>query len=280
MYISIDIGGTNTRIATSENLDSIINLEKFHTPKSKKELVEKIAETIRENPNITMMSIGIAGFINRHTKQIIKCPHIPYLDNTSLNELLPQTQNIPTYLENDAALAGLAESIKGEGSNYNRVAYITISTGVGGTLIENKKIPDTKFNFEPGHHIIDLHPQNKVSTLLQGSWESYSSGTAFKDLYKVEPDDYNDIGIWTEYGKNLAVGLHNISLLWNPEVIVLGGSLSKKATLFLKVLEDNLNATLPQGKPDIKISQLGDTNGILGGLELCRVRPDVGSNPN
>ena len=270
MYISIDIGGTNTRIATSENLDSIINLEKFPTPKTKKEISLKISKIIESNPNIKMMSVGVAGFINRHTKHIIKCPHIPCLDNTLLEDLLGPNLHIPTYLENDAALAGLAETIRGEGANYNRVAYITISTGVGGTLIENKKISDTKFNFEPGHHIIDLNPKNHVSTMIQGSWESYSSGTAFKDLYNIEPDDYNDKTIWTEYGKNLAVGLHNISLLWNPDVIILGGSLSKKATLFLKVLEESLNTTLPNGKPDIKISQLSDSNGILGGLELIR----------
>ena len=158
----------------------------------------------------------------------------------------------------------------GEGKTYQKVAYITISTGVGGTLIINKQLPKTKYNFEPGHHIINFEGKPLALENIKGSFESYCSGTAFKTRYGVDPTDHDDSDLWKDYGQILGIGLHNIALLWQPDVIVLGGAMSKKAPLFFKPLTQSLQETLLNKPPEIKISTLGDENGLLGGLELLK----------
>ena len=263
MYASIDIGGTKTKIGISKDLNNFIDIQKFPTPKTFDELQSKIKSVLESNSSYEAISIGSAGFVNRKENRIYFSPHAGFLNNRLAEEIVFGTKYKSLYLENDAALSALAEATHGIGNNFTRVAYITISTGVGGSIIVNKKIPDTLFNFEPGHHILN-YENNRT-------FESLCSGTAFRVNYGVSPEDHNDEEIWSEFGKNLGFGLHNIILLWRPDIIVIGGSLSKKSQLFLQKTKDTLTSLEPfKSYPDIEISQLGDENGIIGGLELIK----------
>lgn len=263
MYASIDIGGTKTKIGLSNDLNQFYDIQKFPTPKTFNELQSKIRSVLESNTSYEAISIGAAGFVNRKENRIYFSPHAGFLNNRLAEEIVSDTKYKSVYLENDAALASLAEATHGIGKNFTRVAYITISTGVGGSIIVNKKIPDTVFNFEPGHHILNFKTNE--------TFESLCSGTAFRKKYGVSPEEHNDEGIWSEFGKNLGFGLHNIILLWRPDIIVIGGSLSKKSQLFLQKTKNTLASLEPfKSYPSIEISQLGEENGIIGGLELIK----------
>ena len=268
MYISIDIGGTNTRLAISKDLDKIDEIQKFPTSKNLHDLQDIIANFVNQQGNIQKISLGVAGVIDKSTNQIIYCPHIPYLSGPSAIDLLPKDFNATQILlENDATLAGLGEATKGVGKEFDRVAYITISTGVGGTLIINKQIQSKKVNFEPGHIILNLDETFNYKKNLRGIFESFCSGTAFKMRFGLEPSGVVDKRIWEDYGQVLAVGLYNIILLWQPECIVLGGSMSKKSALFYKSMQAALQKLTTHDLPKIKISELADANGIIGGFQ-------------
>lgn len=269
MNAVIDAGGTHTRIGFSENLKEFKDVVKFDTPKTLHEFTKNIKEALDQYAHLERVILGVAGFIDHHKNQIIKAPHIPYLDGKHVKEIFDE-KHTDLYVENDAALAGLAEAVMGEGIYFTRLAYITISTGVGGTLVVEKRLPRTRFNYEPGHHIINFHGEEHALHGVKGSWESFSSGTGFSKRYGVNPVDHHDEKLWKEYGEILAVGLHNITMLWQPDGIVLGGSMSKKSHLFLKVVKDSLAKTLHAYVPEIKISNLGDTNGLSGGLEFLK----------
>lgn len=263
MYASIDIGGTKTKIGISTDLDQLIDIQKFQTPGTFQELQSKIFDVLKKDRKYKSIAIGAAGFINRNEKRIYYSPHINYLNNKLALEIISDISTSNIYLENDASLAALAESNRGEAKKYLRVAYITISTGVGGALIINKKIPETEFNFEPGHHIMNFQTKK--------TFEDLCSGTSFRRNYGVAPEDHNDINIWSEFGKNLGYGLNNIILLWRPDIIVIGGSLSKKSSLFIKNTKEILKDLLPfHNYPEIYISELGEENGIAGGIDLIK----------
>lgn len=268
MYISIDIGGTNTRLASSKDLVKIDEIQKFPTPKNLDVLQSIIDKFISEQSNIQKISLGVAGVIDKSINKIIYCPHISYLSKINVLDILPSNiKPEQIILENDATLAGLGEATRGSGRGFNRVAYITISTGVGGTLIVDKKIQSPKINFEPGHVILNLDETFGYKNNLKGSFESFCSGTAFKMRFGLDPAIVTDKKIWNDYGQILAIGLYNIILLWQPDCIVLGGSMSKKSTLFYGSLQNELQRLVSYGLPQIKISDLADQNGIIGGFE-------------
>lgn len=263
MYASIDIGGTNTKIGITSNLNELLDIKRFSTPKSFEELKSQITQILKTDQTYDAIAIGAAGFINRQKKNIYYSPHINYLNNKLASEIIDEITTKEIYLENDASLAALAEANYGDAKNYDRVAYITISTGVGGSLIVNKKIPETHFNFEPGHHIINLETKE--------TFEDLCSGTSFRKSYGASPQDHNEKQVWSKFGINLGYGLNNIILLWRPDIIIIGGSLSKKSNLFIDDTFETLNSLLPlQNYPKIQISKLNDENGILGGLELIK----------
>lgn len=269
MYVTIDIGGTNTRIAHSEDLQNLSEIERFPTPEDFTTLKYKINSYIEKLNGVKAVSVGVAGIIDRTNKIIVKCPHIPYLKAVPILQLIT-LPSFEVYLENDATLACLAEATRGSAQNFENVAYITISTGVGGALISNKKIPPQRFNHEPGHHVINMDETFVYKEKLSGTWEGYSSGTAFGLRIGKSPADIDDPKVWADYGEILAYGLHNIHLLWQPDVIVLGGSLSRRWNLFGQSLMDKFNTMDELHVPEVKISKFGDENGLIGGLELIR----------
>lgn len=268
MYAIIDIGGTNTRVAFSGDLQNLVSTERYPTPKTFEEAKSTLAQHL-QGKDITAAIIGLAGQVDKQKQQIVFSPHMSYLDGKNLSELIPA--NIKTYLENDAALAGLGEAVSPYAQEFNRVAYITISTGVGGTLIVNKKVPEMDANYEPGHIVIDKDSTIEPVDKVQGSWESFSSGTAFEKTHGIKPQDCMDENLWREYGENLAYGLLSVSLLWRPEMIVLGGSMTNKWNLFIQSTEQKLlelhRSAIP---PKLTKSELGEKNGLMGGMAFLK----------
>ncbi|TAN58722.1 ROK family protein [Patescibacteria group bacterium] len=167
----------------------------------------------------------------------------------------------PVLLENDAGLAGLGEAVYGAGKGKKIVAYLTISTGVGGARIVDEKIDKNAFGFEPGHQIVFL---NKKFTTL----ENIASGTAIEKKYGKKPFEIFDAKIWDNVAKDLAYGLHNVAVLWSPDIIILGGSMMKKIGIPVERVKFHLSKILKifPKSPLIKKSKLGDLAGLYGAL--------------
>ncbi len=272
MFVTIDIGGTNTRLACSSDLETLSKIEKFPTPSNPDELHDKIQDYLKTLTGIKGVAVGVAGIVDRQKRTVVNAPHIPYMRDISVDRIVTLESINPkiVLLENDATLAALAEAKKGQGKGFENVAYITISTGVGGALITKGKVPKGRYNQEPGHHIINLDDPFEYKGNSKGTWESYCSGTAFKIRFKSEPAEVSDEKVWADYGFVLAYGINNIHLLWQPDVIILGGSLSKKWDLFSNMMFETLNNLNKLPKPEIRQSTFGDENGLIGGLELMR----------
>jgi glucokinase len=273
-YISIDIGGSNTRIGTSTDLKDFKSILKKQTPKTLSELKNLITKS--SGTDYDAIGIAIACPLDHYENSVIFGTNIEALKKgLKLDQLFNDTSNI--YLNNDAEMAGLAEAVTGEGKNYKTVAYLTLSTGVGGSLIIDKKLPRLRYNMEPGRHIIEIGGIEGYSTKIQGEWEAYSSGTAFKKIYNENPSECNKKDLWDRYADELSIGLHNITVLWSPDVIVLGGGLTNKSDLFIEKTRSKLKSSLINVRPapDIKISKLGDSNVLFGNLVFLRSKLNV-----
>lgn len=284
MFISIDIGGTNTRIALAKDLSgdlapftysTNLPIERFPSPETLANLQISIIQAIKKHTplnEIKGICLGVAGPVDQKKQKLVFGTNIKALGgDLSVKEILgTELSNLPLPIlfHNDAELAALAEANIGAGKGYTTVAYITLSTGVGGAYTVNGKLPGKRFNPEPGHHIIEIGGREGASTKITGEWEAYSSGIAFEDLYKESPVEANNTSIWEKYSEEVAVGLHNLTCLWQPDIFVLGGGITKKSELFLPSVKKKLAKSLKYVRPvpEFAISNLGDTNGFLGGL--------------
>jgi len=273
MYISVDLGGTNTRVASSKDLKNIISVERVHTEQNvaleKKVILDAIGK-LSAGEKIERTCIGIPGMVNKKNRKFNKIPNVPSLTGLSYEELF-NSQIDPGVLmvENDAALAGLGEAVLGAGKNYDVVAYLTLGTGVGGVRISGKMLDAHQNYSEPGHMIIQAEGHLFKPCGQHGCLESYISGSAFRQIYGISPSECVDQNIWDEYAQKLALGIINVLAMWGPDVVILGGSISNKFEEYFKdPLMDKLSHHELFTIPPVVKSALGDDSGIYGGLVL------------
>lgn len=140
--VGIDIGGTNTRVALINESYEIIERIQFLTDVDDPDkTMDKIVETI-SSFKLDIVGVGMScpGPLDLINGKIIQTPNLHgKWTGFSVSKELEKRIQIPVYLENDANLAALAESVIGEGKAYDYVQYLTVSTGLGAGLVINKK---------------------------------------------------------------------------------------------------------------------------------------------
>src|SRR3989338_8976857 len=222
MFLLFDIGGTHMRFAVSKDGKELGELKIIPTPKDNfEEGMRIIQETAREllgEEKIEAVVGGLAGTLNKERAVFSRAPHMRGWIEKPLKKELEMLFHVPVYLENDAALAGLGEAVRGAGQSYGIVAYGTVSTGVGGARVVDGRIDRNTGGFEPGHQIINY--DGDARTLGE-----HVSGSRFLRRFGKKPEEISDIAVWEETAQLLAVGLRNTVLHWSPEVVVLGGPL-------------------------------------------------------
>ena len=227
MYIIFDIGGTKTRVARSDDLKTFNEPSVFDTPQNPDEGIKKIIAAARGLANgekIHAIAGGVSGPVLPETGVLVKAPNLSRWEGRPIAQMIAKELGTHGFLANDAALGALGEAHFGAGRERNIIAFLTISTGVGGARVVNGKIDEASLGFEPGHQIIDadktLCPDCDGNDL-----ESYVGGRSLAHRYKKEnPYAVTDPRVWNEeLPQFLAYGLHNIIVLWSPDIIVLGG---------------------------------------------------------
>jgi glucokinase len=270
MFISIDIGGTNTRVASSKDLVSLHKVERFKSSNdlnAEKKLLKQAILAVAADSKIDFISLGVPGVVDKTAQVFTKVPSYPDLNDKPFNFLIDAYfRNVPMVVENDAALAGLAESMMGAGKDFKSVSYLTLSTGVGGVHID-KPLKDFKPKaYEPGHQIIIQNGRYNDRCGQFGCLEAYVSGSSFEQVYKVKPENCADEIVWDDFSRHLASGIINVLAMWNPEVIVFGGKVSNKFGIFQPKLLSYLKKQRFFKLPALVQSEFMDDAGLYGGF--------------
>jgi predicted NBD/HSP70 family sugar kinase len=280
MYLLFDIGGTKTRLAISRDKKSFIAYEIFDTPPNFEEGMGKINEYLkRQGIGIQGVVGGIAGVMEGSKTKLTFSPNLEGWIGHDLKSRLSEISGADLVIvENDAALNGLGEAVYGAGKDFRIVAYLTISTGVGGTRIVDRKIDSANFNFEPGHQLIsvknmlcsdDLNCRCDEET---SNLESFISGAALEKKYGQKLKDLQDEKIWDRIYHYLAIGLTNVSVFWSPQVIILGGGVAGSELFSFERLETHFRKTLKVYPeiPHLMKGVLSDHAGLYGALEILK----------
>ena len=272
MLLVFDIGGTKIRIASSSDGENISDPIIFPTPQNFEEAIEqfkKIAFDLSNGQKIDKVAGGVRSPLDKEKSMFISNSILPSWINKPLKQQLEQNLNTEVYLENDAALVGLGEANFGAGKNKNIVAFITVSTGVGGARLVNKSIDKNALGFEPGHQII-FPDGNLCGCGGKGHLEAYISGSALEKMYSKKAQDITDPAVWDEIAKNLSISLNNTIVHWSPDIVVLGGSVMESIPLdkVSQYLQDFLKV-FPTA-PEITLATLGEKGGLYGALAYLK----------
>lgn len=310
--LGIDLGGTNIVAGVVDENFKIIATAKRKTncPRPAKEIVkdmaeislEAIAKAGLEVKDIVSAGVGSPGSINPTEGIVVYSNNLGFF-NLELSKLLKEKTGIDFYLDNDANAAAYGELIAGAGKGVNNFVMLTLGTGVGGgVIIDGRMLTGSNYaGAELGHTVVDINGQ-MCSCGRQGCFEAYASATALIrqtkqamvkypnsimwDIVKGDIDAVNGLTAFDamrkgdEAGKSvvdkyiyyLSVGVANMINIFQPEILCIGGGVSKEGDNIIvplqKMVDGENYARLMEKKAVIKAAELGNDAGIIGAAYL------------
>jgi glucokinase len=306
VIIAVDLGGTQMRVARYDEQLKILERKAKPTQAERgpdslvERLFDLIAEVMPDDPG-TVEGIGMSvpSPINPHTGTIVHPPNLPGADDLPIRKLVQERFGCTTYLGNDANVAALAEAMRGAAQGYKYVVYLTISTGIGSGIIDNGRLLIGTHGLagEAGHmmmvvndQVLDLEGAASGTGIARQARERLKAGAESQigAIVNGKLDDVTAkiVGEAASAGDSLAielieragfmVGLGIVSLLhlFNPQIIVVGGSVTKTGDLLFKpmraaVQQYVLDPDYCQNLPIVQAA-LGDDVALVGAAALVR----------
>lgn len=275
MYLIFDVGGTKMRLASSFDGENFHDIKIFQTPQDYKKAIDIISDFVAKSSdssrNGNLLCCGLPGVFDRGKNMLVTAPNLPYWIAKPVKSDLQEITKAQVFLENDAALAGLGEAIKGAGTGSKIVAFLAIGTGVGGARIVDGEIDASVYGFEPGHQIINA---DVAIAGRMADWESLVSGVGIQTRYGKKAEEIKDRETWAEIEKFVAIGLTNTILHWSPDLVIMGGGLMQSEFISLERIRKNISDVLKvfPSIPEIRKGKLGDEAGPRGGLIYLKGR--------
>lgn len=244
--------------------------------------------------------IASAGILDVKNGIVTASPSLPGWHNIPLRNSLRERLGVDIHLINDANAAALGEHRFGAGKGLSNLIYLTVSTGIGGGIVIDGELYTGSDGCagEIGHMVIEADgPQCNCGSF--GCLEVLASGTAIaREMQrriaeggKSSLNEFAKCGVGNVTAEMvtmaarqgdtvacevvdkaayyLGIGIANVINIFNPEIVVIGGGVSKMGELLLKPTRKVVKQRafeLPAGRVRIVRSRLGDTAGIIGAV--------------
>ena len=251
-YIGIDLGGTNVRVAKVSEKGDIIQMIKESTEidQGVDHVMNKIIhmiEGIADYQRVKGIGMGVPGPVETKTGTMLLASNLAGFEGYCIKDPIEKYFNIPTFVDNDANVAGLGEATQGAGIGCETCYYVTISTGIGGALIHNGQVISGKHGHagEIGNLIIDRNREKLANQLNKGAVENEASGTAITRKGKVLFGDSIEhaghvfnlarqgnpqaLELVDNMAYDLAVMFSLIGHVVDPDMFIIGGGVMTKA---------------------------------------------------
>ena len=311
-YLGIDLGGTNIAAGVVNDKMELVYKTSIPTDSKggADSVIERMAEASKQAiagagiqvEDVKSIGIGSPGAIDPVNGVVIYANNLGFKDLPMAEMLGKYFPGIPVRVENDANVAAWAEAKCGAAAGTKDSVTITLGTGVGGGLVINGQLY-SGFNHagaEMGHIVIN-EGGRPCTCGRNGCWEAYASVSGLIKttqehmeknpdslMWKISPslDKVNGLTsfdamrkgdaeaqkVVDEYLHSVATGIVDIVNVLQPEVLCIGGGISKEGDYLLipvkKFAEAEMYARFNETKTDIRIAKLGNDAGIIGAALL------------
>ncbi|MBP3453416.1 MAG: ROK family protein [Clostridia bacterium] len=311
VYIGIDVGGTGIQMGVVDEKGQIIAKGAIVTrtdipfEDQVKAMADCALETLEKSGHtlieLASIGLGIPGIADQKTGVVPFCTNLGW-KNVPLRETFQKYIDKPIFIDNDATVAGLAESVAGVSANTDSSVFLTLGTGVGAGIVIRGKVWSGFHGVgsEVGHMIMEIDGE-PCSCGNRGCLERYTSATAIirmaREAVAKHPDslimslcggdpslinakmvfdaaregDEQGLKVFRRYARYLGQAIATIVNFFDPEVIVLGGGVSKAGKFLLDAVREEapkycIYKSMPISR--IELAELGPDAGIIGAAML------------
>ena len=295
----VDLGGTTVKLAFLDTQGNM--LDKWEIPTDKTDGGNRILPDIAAAVNgyieekkisresLVGVGIGVPGPV-RPDGTVSGCVNLGWGEKTVAQELSRLT-GLPVKAGNDATVAALGECWKGAGAGYQNMIFATLGTGVGGGIVVGGNVLHGAHGAagEIGHMTVERNETEVCGCGRKGCIEQYGSATGIvrlakkasvlpgkedltcKDVFDAaaQGDEAAKAVLEQVYGY-LGEFFANLSCVTDPEVIVLGGGVSKAGKALLDGVEKAYQARCFSGVREVRftLATLGNDAGAYGAFKL------------
>ena len=302
----VDLGGTTVKLAYFDETGAMLDKWEIptNTAENGKYILPDIAEAIVKymdekkiaRESIIGVGIGVPGAVNNQGI-VAGCDNLGW-GHFSVKDALEPLLGLPVVAGNDATVAALGECWKGGGQGYKSMVLVTLGTGVGGGIIINGKPVHgaTGAGGEIGHMVLNRNETATCGCGKHGCVEQYCSATGISrltrlalaesdapsSLREVEKIMAKDVFDAAKNGDKLAQDvleqvyaymgefIANICCVVNPEVVVLGGGVSRAGEPLLDGVKRHFAKWGYHACQDtlFRLATLGNDAGAYGAFKL------------
>lgn len=310
--IGVDVGGTKVLGGVVDESGKVLKTARRDTPREGGALLNQaiadVAKELMADYSVESIGVSAAGFVSSDRKTMLATPNIAGWNGVNLDDELTQLIGKSVVIENDANAAAWGEAKFGAGIGKSNILLLTIGTGIGGGIIADGKLHRGAFGIaaEIGH--IRVVPDGLLCGCgAKGCFEQYGSGSALmrhaRELIAKDPsagksllsrDDGTIEGLsgrsiteaardgdalalaaFARTGDWLGAGIASLSVVLDPECVIIGGGVIDAGELLLKPIREGVARYMPfAGKhpyPEIIAATLGNEAGLVGVADLARI---------
>jgi glucokinase len=307
--IGVDLGGTKMLLGVfDDGSQQVWESRERSAGESEEELVEMLVREVGEaraaREDVGAIGMGIPATIDQEKGLAVAAVNLP-LENLPIRDLVTKRTGLPTFVDNDANVAALAEHLFGAARGTRNAVMLTIGTGIGGGLVLGGELyrGSTGAGAELGHVAIEMDgPHCQGNCPNRGCVETLASGTALgregRAVAESAPDsalgkllaegaeidgkavtvaaqegDETAIGVFDLVGGRLGVALATFANIFEPEVIVIGGGVIAAGDLLLDPARRELEARAlpPMNRTPVVAAELGEDAGMIGAAAMARI---------
>ena len=309
-FVGIDLGGTQLRVAVADDRGRLKTVVRHPTEAARgrqhviNRIVDAVAEALKEDGTasgrVRALGIGLPGPVDPAAGIVISPANLPGFRNVPLNRILTRATGIQSFLHHDAHLAALGEHRRGAARGASEMIYVTVSTGIGAGLLLRGELYAGAHGIagEVGHIVVQ--PGGPLCTYgNRGCLEAIASGTGIaraaresargtpgSALHGLEHPHAEDVAraaragdelataILENAGTYLGLAMGTLVNLFNPQLIVLGGSVIKSGNLLVGPMRRSMRASSwKASRRGLRIvgPALGDDAGLIGAVEYARL---------
>ena len=283
----IDIGGTQLRAAVFDENHNLVDSVKISNDRSRaaEENMAPLVDFLKGCGDLRGIGIGTPGPIDRRGGRMLNPPNLVGWDNFEIVRFVQERTGVRAVLNNDGNVAGLAEAVLGAGRGCESVAYMGISTGVGGAFIYRGRIMNGAHDNcaeiwnmivnEDGYHHKNANPgclneQVSGSGFARIASERFGRTVSGRELFELySQGNPAATEIVEKAADNLAKGIANITCTLDPEAIVIGGSVAIHNWFFIERAAQLAKKYVNYpGEVDVRAAKFGDDAGLIGAALL------------
>ncbi len=265
-------------------------------------LERELRDAIESQPSTEAIGLGIPATIDRDDGIAVSAVNLPLVDSP-VRDLIGGRIGLPTFVDNDANVAALAEHRFGAARGATNVVMLTIGTGIGGGLILGGEVyrGTTGAGAELGHVVIDEHgPPCQGNCPNRGCVEAMASGTALARYGREAAEQHPQSELGRRHsageeidgravtdaaiggdtaareavatiGRHIGVVLSSFANIFEPDVFVLGGGVMAAGELLLEPAREELHvrALPPQNRTPVVAAELGPEAGMIGAATMA-----------